>query len=132
MTHDLSETHRVAYRSFGTPLRHVRVTPDVVRAIDGIRWRLNGTCAGDKSEMWFADLRAPATRRARTICEACPVRTACLAAALLYGEEYGIWGGVDPDERLVLDRRLRLGESLRSVVRSVIARRTVGELDEAV
>ena len=75
---------------------------------------------------------AAAARTARQVCEVCPVRTRCLAAALLYGEEYGIWGGLDPDERLVLDGRLRGGESLRAVVRSVIARRVVGELDEAV
>jgi WhiB family redox-sensing transcriptional regulator len=126
------ESRRVAYRSFGIPLGHVRTTTAVIRELDGIRWRLQGTCSGDRSEAWFTDLRTPAARHARRICEDCPVRTRCLAAALLYGEEYGIWGGLDPDERLVLDGRLRGGESLRAVVRSVIARRVVGELDEAV
>lgn len=94
--------------------------------------KLRGTCAGDRSDTWFQDLRTPATRNARRICESCPVRTACLAAALLYGEEYGVWGGLDPDERLLLDSRLQRGEALRAVVRSVIARPIAGELDEAV
>jgi WhiB family redox-sensing transcriptional regulator len=41
--------------------------------------------------------------RARRICQACPVRPACLDWALSTGEPDGMWGGTTPEER----RRLR-------------------------
>lgn len=46
-------------------------------------------------------------RRARKICNACPVRTACLEFAVAVGETHGMWGGLTPDERkpIVADRR---------------------------
>ena len=44
-------------------------------------------------------------QRAKAICARCPVRQRCLAFALDTGQEYGIWGGYDEDERRVLHRR---------------------------
>jgi hypothetical protein len=35
----------------------------------------------------------------RAICADCPVRRECLAAALIAAEPWGIWGGLDTDER---------------------------------
>ncbi|WP_216842654.1 WhiB family transcriptional regulator [Arthrobacter sp. NEB 688] len=88
----------------------------VLDELDGIRWRERGSCAADPDGGWFEDLRAPAARRARSICAGCPVRRKCLAAALLYGEEFGIWGGLDSDQRHPLDEALRHGEPLGRVV----------------
>ncbi|QKE82753.1 WhiB family transcriptional regulator [Arthrobacter sp. NEB 688] len=124
--------HRVAFRTFGQPLAHVRTTPSVIKELDGLRWRLRGRCAGDRSGAWFADLRTPAARMARQACVACPVRRRCLAAALLYGEEYGIWGGFAPEERTLLDARLHRGESLDAVVREAARATLARDLDEAV
>lgn len=123
--------HRVAFRTFGRPLPHVRTTPSVVKELDGIRWRLAGRCVGDQSGAWFADLRTPASRMARRTCASCPVRRRCLGAALLYGEEFGIWGGLAPEERVLLDARLQRGDSLNAVVQEAMM--TVArDLDEAV
>ena len=36
---------------------------------------------------------------ARQICSRCPVRADCLAYALAAEEEFGIWGGLDQNER---------------------------------
>lgn len=127
-----TEPHRVAFRTFGLPLDHIRASGHVVSELDGIRWRLRGRCAGDQSGAWFADLRTPAARLARQVCAACPVRMRCLAAALLYGEEYGIWGGLSPEERAELDVRLRHGDSLNAVVLGALVEREAGSLDEAV
>jgi WhiB family redox-sensing transcriptional regulator len=124
--------HRVAFRTFGQPLPHVRTTPSVVKELDGIRWRLAGRCAGDQSGAWFADLRTPASRVARRTCASCPVQRRCLAAALLYGEEFGIWGGFAPEERVVLDARLQRGDSLNAVVREAMGTTMARDLDEAV
>lgn len=124
--------HRVAFRTFGQPLPHVRTAPSVVKELDGIRWRLKGRCAGDHSGAWFADLRTPASRMARRTCASCPVQRRCLAAALLYGEEFGIWGGFAPEERAVLDARLQRGDSLTAVVREAVGMTVARDLDEAV
>ena len=132
MSDNVIEAHRVAYRAFGLPLTYVRTTPSVMKELDGIRWRFRGRCRGDTTDAWFMDLRTPEARAARRTCVSCPVRTRCLSAALLYGEEYGIWGGLDPEQRLVLDARLQRGETLRSVVRSAIEVPVMRDLDEAV
>ncbi len=42
--------------------------------------------------------------RAKQICEACPVRQRCLEHAVDTDERYGIWGGLDQDERRSLRR----------------------------
>lgn len=50
---------------------------------------------------------------ARAICNACPVREACLEHALREKERWGMWGGLTPIERRRIerkDRRQRLKE----------------------
>ena len=42
----------------------------------------------------------------KAVCGRCPVREACLAYALDARELWGIWGGLDPEERLALVHRL--------------------------
>lgn len=132
MNDNVVQSHRVAFRSFGIPLAHVRTTAAAIKELDGIRWRLRGRCSSDESGAWFKDPRTPAARTARSVCASCPVRARCLSAALLYGEEYGIWGGLDPEQRAALDRRLQRGETLRAVVTSALALRVMRDLDEAV
>ncbi|NHA69922.1 WhiB family transcriptional regulator [Phycicoccus flavus] len=107
---------RVALHPFGVPLPYVRASDAVLDELDGIRWRERGLCAADPDGGWFEDVRTPAAQRARLVCAGCPIRRRCLAAALLYGEEYGIWGGLDPDQRRRLDDDLYDGATLGSVV----------------
>src|SRR5690606_28703763 len=40
-----------------------------------------------------------ALERAKAVCGPCPVRDACLTHALTHDERYGVWGGLDTDER---------------------------------
>jgi WhiB family redox-sensing transcriptional regulator len=47
--------------------------------------------------------------RAKEICEQCPVRTPCLQHSLDAEEPYGVWGGVDEQERATILRRRRRG-----------------------
>ena len=43
--------------------------------------------------------------RATEFCRRCPVAAACLDHALETPEEYGIWGGLDPNQRKELSTR---------------------------
>jgi WhiB family redox-sensing transcriptional regulator len=81
-------------------------------------WRERAACRGAATDMFFpagaAGAAADETRRARQICARCPVRQQCLAYALASGQQYGIWGGSDEQER----RRRRLRESGKGPVRA--------------
>jgi len=44
---------------------------------------------------------------AKAICARCPVRDSCLAYALDTRQEFGIWGGLNEDERRAILRRQR-------------------------
>jgi WhiB family transcriptional regulator, redox-sensing transcriptional regulator len=43
-------------------------------------------------DLWFADTPTD-LERAKALCESCPVRRQCLAAALQRAEPWGVWGG---------------------------------------
>lgn len=45
------------------------------------------------------------SEEAKAYCHRCPVREACLAAALERREPAGVWGGLNKDERLAIRRR---------------------------
>jgi len=72
-----------------------------------------GACRTADPDLWFGpDAEFVTARRqreaqAKEICAGCPVRDACLAYALDTREAYGIWGGLNEDERRVLLRQRR-------------------------
>jgi WhiB family redox-sensing transcriptional regulator len=69
-------------------------------------WRDLALCAQVDPELWFSD--SPwQYRAARAICGECPVRAECLAFALEHNEQFGMWGGLVPQERRQLHRALR-------------------------
>lgn len=45
---------------------------------------------------------------AKSFCQRCPVLSSCLAHALTHREDYGVWGGLDEDERADMVRKARL------------------------
>lgn len=49
-------------------------------------------CRINDAELWFAELPAD-VERAKSLCQPCPVREACLAGALERREPWGVWGG---------------------------------------
>lgn len=72
-------------------------------------WEENAACRTNDldwqtKEAFFADTAAE-RRPAKKICAACPVKMACLTAALERGETWGVWGGCDEIE---LRRALRM------------------------
>ena len=72
-------------------------------------WRDAAACRRADPELFFPIAKSgPALtdiQRAKAICAACPVRQPCLAFALATGQEFGIWGGYDEDERRWLRHR---------------------------
>ncbi|MFJ4191866.1 WhiB family transcriptional regulator [Kitasatospora sp. NPDC089509] len=81
-------------------------------------------CRGVDPELFFAlgqgGGEGPRVRAAKRVCQDCPVREACLRAAVLQEEEYGIWGGLTPEERRRLHEQSRallaLGENAARVL----------------
>lgn len=75
-------------------------------------WRPRAACRGLDPDTFFVsdDVENRAERRereaaAKAVCARCPVVEECLAYALAAGERYGIWGGLNADERRALKRR---------------------------
>ncbi len=77
-------------------------------------WRESAACSGADLEVFFPDEGDEATTAAaKEICEACPVREACLQYALATNQTEGVWGGLDMSERRRLRRRVRDQERRR-------------------
>ena len=49
-------------------------------------------CRSSDPELFFAESPAD-VELAKSLCQACPVRTLCLAGALERREPWGVWGG---------------------------------------
>ena len=69
-------------------------------------WREQALCR-DQPGLWDHESERDTNliEEAKRICHACPVREACLRAAMA-GDESGIWGGTTTFERLMLAGRL--------------------------
>lgn len=68
-------------------------------------WRLSARCRveGTDPELFFPVSEvgpgARQTAEAKTVCASCAVTSECLSYALGVGIEFGIFGGMTPDER---------------------------------
>jgi hypothetical protein len=64
-------------------------------------WRERAACRGNWELDWIDP--SPADEAVcRAICRRCPVRVECGEDALLSGEPWGLWGGLDPHERAII------------------------------
>ena len=61
-------------------------------------------CHSGDPDLFFAE-RPDDLERAKALCEDCPVRMACLAAALERGEPWGVWGGEIFDHGVIIARK---------------------------
>lgn len=78
-----------------------------------------GTCRTlDPDAMYPNDKDTAGKARAKAICAACPVKSQCLEIALRSRERWGVWGGLDEDER----RRLLKASSTMQNVEQAHAR----------
>ena len=71
-------------------------------------WQVEAQCRGMSSAFFFHPWgeRGPArdarVERAKEVCARCPVILQCRSFALTVQEQYGVWGGLSEDERLLL------------------------------
>ena len=65
-------------------------------------------CHAADPDLWFAENPAD-LERAKALCSECPIRQACLAAALERAEPWGVWGGEILDRGTVLARKRSRG-----------------------
>ena len=80
---------------------------------DTWEWQYEGACRTTDPETFFSPdaERGPRRRRreaaAKALCGVCPVRQACLEHALSVREPYGVWGGLNINERemIIADRK---------------------------
>ena len=76
-----------------------------------VAWMDDAECRGEDTELFFPiGHRGESTaqiKAAKAVCSRCPVREACLGAALGRREKHGIWGGLTDDERVRLLRNDR-------------------------
>jgi len=75
-------------------------------------WTEQALCrtAGRNPNLWFPENRLHAdAKRAKAICNVCPVREQCLREALSDDDTRGIWGGFDERERTAIRLRLKGG-----------------------
>ena len=69
-------------------------------------WHPRAACKGIDPELFFSSEEEPNKQErfereatAKAVCNRCAVRPECLSYAIAAGERYGIWGGLNPQER---------------------------------
>jgi WhiB family transcriptional regulator, redox-sensing transcriptional regulator len=79
-------------------------------------FRHRAACRDVDPELFFpagpGPLGQEQTRRAKAVCHRCSVAAPCLEWALENGQQDGVWGGTDPQDRRAL-RRQRKGTAAR-------------------
>lgn len=63
-----------------------------------VSWQDQARCHQYDPELFF-DPHRRSERRAKSICERCPVRAECLLFAFEAHAEFGVWGGLNSKER---------------------------------
>jgi WhiB family redox-sensing transcriptional regulator len=88
----------------GTLIEHQSVT-DRAPVAEAWTWQLQAQCRNMPSVVFYPPdgergrRRQRREQRAKLICRKCPVIRDCLAHALQWPEEYGIWAATTPAER---------------------------------
>ena len=126
LTHSREQTSPgVWMREYGQAIKNLDTTGGPgLRTLTQPGWKEQGVCATVEPEVWFSEGRTSRTRRALGLCEDCPVRRHCLAFALVFREEFGVWGGLAVSDRRPLEARLVNGEPLGEVLACALDTRT--------
>lgn len=71
-------------------------------------------CHAADPDLWFAEDPAK-LEQAKELCAGCPIRRACLTAALERAEPWGVWGGEILERGSVLARKRSRGRPRKEV-----------------
>ncbi|HVT77889.1 MAG TPA: Helicase associated domain protein [Acidimicrobiales bacterium] len=77
-------------------------------------WSVWAACRPDNTAVYFPE-RGASMKTATSRCATCAVQSECLGTALMFGENFGVWGGTSAKQRRKLRRLLRdsgLAESI--------------------
>jgi WhiB family redox-sensing transcriptional regulator len=78
---------------------------------DAERWRTDAACGDADPAIFFpvgsTGAALETVAEAKAICEVCPVAQECLIFAVTTNQEYGVWGGLDEEERREVRRSWR-------------------------
>ncbi|GEM_PF-2094034 len=90
-------------RTTGNPRHNSSTHPGVLVLAKAIAaptapWAGQALCAQTDPDLFFSD-SVTQTEQAKETCRRCPVRAECLSHALEAREDFGVWGGLDRDER---------------------------------
>jgi WhiB family transcriptional regulator, redox-sensing transcriptional regulator len=68
-------------------------------------WRRQAACLDADPEMFYPEtlLNQSQVHQAKMVCAGCTVREQCLKVALDSNDDHGIWGGLTPQERRMID-----------------------------
>ena len=85
-------------------------------------WRREAACLGREDSDLFFPLGTVGQYRqqnrvAKSICRDCPVKLDCLQFALATNQQFGIWGGLNEDERRDIRRQWRRGVPLEDEIK---------------
>ena len=61
-------------------------------------WQKQASCLGTHPDLFFPK-SGVSHKEAKAVCQSCPVRQDCLDFAIVAGEEFGIWGGLNGKQR---------------------------------
>ncbi|GAA1838820.1 hypothetical protein GCM10009772_15660 [Pseudonocardia alni subsp. carboxydivorans] len=90
-------------------------------------------CRDEDPELFFVTGPGAASAHqlaeAKAVCRLCPAAAACLEWALSTGQDFGVWGGLDEDERRALRREHTNSRACRASHRSARAQRRAAALD---
>ena len=74
-------------------------------------WQDHARCSGEDLVLFYGEdgeqrpEREVREAKAKRICRGCPVKTECLTEAFREAPQFGVWGGMTPDERVGERRR---------------------------
>lgn len=111
----------------------------MAEALQDNNWADDAACKDADSEIFFAhnghSTGESDMREAKSYCngdenaDPCPVREECLDYAMVANEKYGVWGGLDENERRSRKREMRYRRKLREeVIKRVAEEQATGHV----